>query len=424
MRTHFNQSQKLRYLCCFICTLFFTQVNAQTEAPGRLIDKTSMLPDTSQLKTIRIDPFATAQELISSVVDSIVYLPLQTDLNSKLKEITRLEVTNKYYIIWDNSANSILLFLKNGKFFKKITNKDENVMIPYQNIGGFTVNEQKKQIIIDDTHSQYVYYYTLDGDFIRYAEKLKEWGDQFSFNDIDIRNFSYSKHSLAPENLKLNSLTVAKGTQKPNGYFSFNTSEIDNSEAYSANQFYYNNLNNVVNFSFTYNYNMYSVDNTGKVSNTFRFILPEKNRIPSDFLTNTAYKGNRIKYVDEHPEVLFAITDFYKTGDNITFRTFGAEHDMVSVYNLKTGKIVALSAIISDKSSYMLPIIEKRIYALNTDGSIIAAVDAGSLLFAQEQLSREDKNWENSISPALKTFFKGNFQQNPVLTLMYLKKKF
>jgi hypothetical protein len=414
--------------CQFTAFLFLLLINgvsfrslSQSAAPGSKKPMTSTV-DSSHLQEIRIDPFATPIAKTSEFLDSVKYLPLETNKASTFGEISQLEVTEKYYIIWDHVTNSIFFFDKNGKFHKKITNKDKELTVPYLEIGGFTANRQKNLMIVNDRHFKYEYYYDLEGNYKGYAEKKAYPSEYLSFADLNVYDWGYYPGYLNPTESLTNTLTiVAKGLKK--NYFPYNATVINGRDVYGADQAFYYNQNGRVYFSQSYDYNIYSIDTTGRFYIDYKFILPAINTVPDDFLTSPDFTGKRLKYTEEHNELLYSVSDFYKVGENLIFRMRGFGHTIISVYSVSSGNHYSLLDCIADKVTFKLPIVPRqnqRIYALGTDGCIISNVEAHTL-FKNKTLLSGNKEWNESLPKALRTFFKGDTQQNPVLTIMYLK---
>lgn len=419
MHPQFSFSKREVFTCCMILVSCVLQACAQSSASSD--NSAFSSPDISNMREIRIDPTSVPVVKTSGFLDSIVYLPLETTANSAFGEVTQMEVTDKYFIIWDKVTNAILFFTKKGKFHSKISNKDKSVKVPYKEISQFAVNEKEQLITVDDRHSQYEYYYDLEGKSKGFQEKKHYLNNFCSFNGVEVQFWNYYPGQKKPTNSLAGSVTISKnGVSKD--YLPYNIKVIDNADQYGTDQCFYNNQNGRFNFTRTYDYTVYSIDSTGKFSADYKFILPAVNTAPDDFLDNPKYQGKRVAYTQEHTDLLFGITDFYVHGENIAFRTTGIGSNIISIYNLKSGTQVSPSNAISDKKSYMLPFVDKRYYAMDKDGGLISGVDAVSLFKARLKLIGTE-GWNSSLPPSLKAFFKTDNQQNPVLTIMHLKQK-
>lgn len=76
--------------------------------------------DTSNVQILRIDPSNATGGNASEIFESIKYIPLQTTKESLFGKIGQLEITDQYFIILDQSTNSILFFNKDGTYHHKI----------------------------------------------------------------------------------------------------------------------------------------------------------------------------------------------------------------------------------------------------------------------------------------------------------------
>lgn len=385
------------------------------------VDRNIKRTDTTDVKEIRIDPnSAITERHTSSFLDSVRFVPLQTTEESILGEISQMEVTSKYYIIWDEVSNSIFYFKKNGDFYRKISNNDKNLKTPFKKIDHFTVNEDQNLLRFNDSYSGLMYSYTLEGDFIETNLKPSYIGNAYSsFSSFDIYylGYDYPKNTptLSPANLIITENEVVKAQFLP-----FDTSAVIYSDLFAVDQSFYNNNYSIgrMFLSFTYDYNVYSIDNLGNVKESFRFVLPAVNSLPSDFMTNKKYNGKRMTYTTSNDNIIYSVTDIYRIKNKIIFRLFGHSINYMLLYDLSTGDLISLSNYVSDSSTFMLPILKYRIYAMDSDKALVSSIDAISLFEAKLRLAG-DKDWDLSLPSVLKKFYESDNQQNPVLVINY-----
>jgi len=392
--------------------VFSNQINAQN------------LSTVDKPIEIRIDPFsAKLDEPASDYFSSVKYLPLQTTKESAFEEISQMEVTSKHYIIWDEISNCILFFNKSGRFVYKITNKDKSNDKPFKKIGGFAVNESKNELVFDDVHSRYMYIYTLQGKFIKVSEKPKYNGSSFSsLGNIYVYFENYHAEETREINKTPYNLILEKDNKELAFFLPYDTTALNYTDLYSVDQAFYNSQHGFLNFSHTYDYNIYTIDSSAHVNNSYRFVLPAINTVPDDFLTNAKYKNNRMEYTKSNDMVIYSITDFYRIKDEVVFRLFGHATNEIYTYNLSTNDLRSLSNAKPDNLTNMLPFAQQRIYALDKNGDVISALPAAVLFDRKDKLSL-NKSWKNSLPEGLKTFFQSDNQQNPVLTIISLKQK-
>lgn len=377
---------------------------------------------SSKTIEVRIDPSsAQLDNDISEHFSSVDYLPLETTKQSSFAEMSQLETTSKSYIIWDAISNSIIIFNKSGKFISKIANTDKSVDAPFRKINNFSVDEKKGELMFSDAYSEFIYFYTLEGKFIKKTKRPKPFGvyytSQQKFNAYLLGYApSYSKTSGKPAH----NFVLEKSNGQVELYLPFDTAAIEYSDIFATHQSFYDNKNGVINFSCSYNYNIFTIDSSAAVWNSFRFIMPAVNTVPDDFLTNASYKHKRSEYSSSRPDVVYAITDFYQIQNQVVFTidSYGG-HDIFT-YDLTNGDLISLSKLKPDKSSYSLPAVGKRIYALDTDGKLISSFSAATMFTFKTQFEG-DKNWINSLSKPLKQFYQKGSQQNPLLVIFKLR---
>jgi hypothetical protein len=78
----------------------------------------------SQLQKIYLHPKAPGSEKQSQFVDSIRFVPLEIKEEIHLGAYNNIQVSEKYFLIVDYPAKTLLLYLKNGAFVKKISFKN------------------------------------------------------------------------------------------------------------------------------------------------------------------------------------------------------------------------------------------------------------------------------------------------------------
>ncbi|SHF48309.1 6-bladed beta-propeller [Pedobacter caeni] len=430
MRNHSSLVRSVRFSLSVLVFFFFLQTKAQNHT---LAINVQNFPDSLSRKEIRIDPSsATLETPTAELFDSVVYVPLQTIKQSIFSGIDQMEVTRKCYVILDESLNSIFLFTKDGKFYNKIVNSDKTVESSYKKIGKFVVDEKKEEISFLDPHSFYRFYYSFEGKYLRKTPKVISGEDFYHMStglDIYLRSANqmlYRSNKAFFESKPkeaTNSILVVDSLKKIRyGYLPLDTSIVALDDLYGVAQTFYNNHSGKITLSIPYNYNIYEIDSIGKMTSTYRFVLPAMNSLPNDFMKNPIYKGNRISYLNNNKNAVYSITDFYQGNKLVTFRLVNSMdlHNFL-LYNLQTAELISMIEIMPDHTCFKLPIVQRRIYGVADSNSFISALSASTLFSAKEKL-RKDKNWEKQLPQHLKNFYKGDQLQNPVLTLLYLKK--
>lgn len=395
--------------------------------------KATYLPDTANLMLLKIDPGKIEEDpLGSAILDSVIYLPLETTGESMFSNINQLEVTKSHYIIADETTNSILLFDKNGRFYSKISNRDQKVEDSYKKIDKFTVNERNKEVIFADQHTDYIFYYSFDGKFLKKIKKdfssegyyaLSENNTCFYRSTDQMLYRSGAQYFAGNKEAERSRIVVASQKEIKKWYLPIDTIALGPDDLYGVSQYFYNRHAGKVSLTLPYDYNVYEIDSAGQLFNSYRFVFPAKDALPADFLVGNEYKGKRIRYLEKNKPLMYAIADFYRVGSCITFRPInGLDLHNYLLYNLSGKKLFSIGTIVSDSLSFKLPLTEGRIYGVEPDEALVSSVASSSLFKAKLYLSGNEQ-WDKSLPPVLKKFFSGTNVQNPVLTLLYVKKE-
>jgi len=102
----------------------------------------------SQLKKIYLHPKAPGSEKQSSFVDSIRFIPLEIKDGISLGAYDNIQVTEKHFLLVDYLNKRIILYLKDGRFIKKISYKKLGDLYPdYQ--------EQSNQVVFFGGNKNY-----------------------------------------------------------------------------------------------------------------------------------------------------------------------------------------------------------------------------------------------------------------------------
>src|SRR5689334_22569280 len=96
--------------CCCLPVILISSAVAQRIIPV----------DSSKTETLRIDPSNAVGGNASDFFTEVNYIPLETTGESLFGSISKLEITDDYFIIFDYNTHAILIFNKDGKFHAKI----------------------------------------------------------------------------------------------------------------------------------------------------------------------------------------------------------------------------------------------------------------------------------------------------------------
>lgn len=391
--------------------------------------------DSSKLQTLRIDPSNATGGNASDFFTEVNYIPLETTNESTFGSIARMEITEDYFIILDWTTYSVLIFNKNGKFHAKIKGTQNAP------IWGFRLNRFTKEIMYSKDNYKTYTFCNYDGKTIR---TMKTGGDlaKDEVNDGDAHYFSADKAvtnfypntiDSTDKNYKTYSKSLivysdgknkvyAQGLpfdKREAGHLSISTGVGPLSSFGVDTAFFY---------CWPYRYRVYTIT-PHTIQYTYKLIFPMQSSLPNDYPINEEIKKNDFQYIQNHPNQIFAINNFYRVNDNLLFKTgiWGSNDEDNLIYNLKSGTLIAYKHILQDERSYFLPIYD------NTNGGssfsksgLLACYDgyiytsASSLGMFQYHEKYADK--KAAYPPALAEYFKKRSKRdNPVIIQLKLK---
>ncbi|WP_368107074.1 6-bladed beta-propeller [Bacteroides nordii] len=120
---------------------------------------------------------------ISTIVEKIEYVPLQTADTVLMGKMNKLIVWNDQFYIWDQLTEAIFCFNSKGQFLHKI-HKQGKGPDEYPRIYDFTMDMTTGDIYIYSDMSKTIYAYTEKGEFIRKMESpfiLSSFGIQGNY---------------------------------------------------------------------------------------------------------------------------------------------------------------------------------------------------------------------------------------------------
>ncbi|WP_457126435.1 6-bladed beta-propeller [Mucilaginibacter sp. HD30] len=405
-------------------------------APAVLAQKVIKV-DSSDVKTLRIDPSNAVGGVASDFFSEVNYIPLETTKESLFGSISKLEITDDYFIILDYNTHAILIFTKAGKFHAKIKSSQNSQNYIYN----FSVNKWDKQIIFTADGYKNLTYCDYDGKVI----KTTKLGGETAQDEISQSEFFFlgpdksvtvgSENRLQPtdkyykpfaKSLIIYAQTDHKVTaqglpfKKSEGKIEYTYNGLGPLTSFGVDTAYF--------YSKTWDYAIYTVTpNTIKF--TYKFIFPLLISLPTDFMTNKLYADKKVEWTEKNGNVLTGLGNFFRTGNNLVFKTFSRngynnKEDNL-IYNLKSGSVIAYKHILQDERSYFMPIYDQVGWTFNdrgilacTGGSLYTSVSGVGMFKAYE--GNADK--KVTYPPVLAEYFKkGSMKDNPVILQLKLK---
>lgn len=104
---------------------------------------------------------------VSTLVDSVYFVPLETTDNSLLAYYTRLCFhKNRIYLMDDVVANAVFIFDMQGRFIKRIGDKG-GAPNEFAALRGMSVDRSNDYLVLYDNRKRKMVYFTLDGEYIK-----------------------------------------------------------------------------------------------------------------------------------------------------------------------------------------------------------------------------------------------------------------
>ena len=146
---------------------------------------------------------------LSTIIDSIYYLPLETDDRYLIGNIDKLIVTDVFFYVIDKDINpSIFCFNKKGEFIRKIGNRGASI---WEYISITDVNVYHENVYIWDGSSKKLLIYKSNGDFVSSissdyaAEAIAILDDsQIAFYGDYKHNYKFKNRGKYPNLLTIN----------------------------------------------------------------------------------------------------------------------------------------------------------------------------------------------------------------------------
>lgn len=418
--------KKLIACCCLLTGVVFS-VAAQRIIPV----------DSSKAQILRIDPSNAMGGNASDFFTEVNYIPLETTDESLFGSISKLEITDDYFFIFDYNTHAILIFNKDGKFHAKIKS---NGTTP---IWGFSLDKYAKQIVYSRDGYKTMLYADYDGKTVK-TEKFKY--DELAKDEVSgINSFYFSpdravtynfpnKVDTTDKHYKVYSKSLIVYYDRKNKVYAhglpFDPRESETQIMLpGVGPLISSGIDTTLFYSKLYASQIYTITpNTIKL--TYKVIFPFYSALPNDFLVNPVYKKLQFEYLDKHPNAIYYISNFYKINNNLVFkaatRTWDNKEDNL-IYNLKTGTLIAYKHILQDEKSYFLPIYDDSNWGNSFNNTGILACTGGYLYTSASSLGMFEyhekyADQKAKYPPALEVYFKkGSRKDNPVIMQLKLK---
>ena len=200
---------------------------------------------------------------------------------------------------------------------------------------------------------------------------------------------------------------------------------------YQHSQFFETGNDTSVLYARFYDYNIYQLGISGMKA-AYRFIFPMSRSMPAGFATDAKFSmRRRIDYVQEHPDMIYAVSFVYRYGNAMLFRLEYAHPDHMSsyLYNLESGTTVKWSDITPDGLTGGLPVTDMGLgdifinrNFLTSDGAYAyTAISSGAMFKWREEHGR---NFKLNGKMTASLFRNRKPESNPVIVMIKPKSRF
>lgn len=385
--------------------------------------------DTSQAKTLRIDPGNAYGASATEAFESATYIPLETTKESTFGKIDKLEVTEDYFIIDDENTNSILFFDRQGKFLHKIFGGSNKSMDNNDRISTFNVNRKAREVV-----------------FLQMRNRV--WTQMiFDFNGNKKRQVPVKEDDALLNNAVFLTADLAAAAmgydddQKDRVKTRFLIHYVKDFKTATSKAFPYKvpglkirddyfdggsglsetGMDTAALFTLSNDYRIFKVS-PSKVQQLYTLIFPLINAVPKNFLTDTSFNGKRHKMYTENRKLIYSLGNCQQAGPNLLFHT-GNSNSQNLICNVNSGTVIDFDHILSDESTWFLPVNKGKYYHTFP----LAACDGKFIYTSFSSLQMFDAHKDNSdkgikYNPVLESYFsKRSKADNPVILQIKLK---
>lgn len=362
-------------------------------------------------------PTPSSQEII----DTVIYLQLETNSESEFSQITQLEVIEKYYIILDKEANGIFFFHKDGSYAKRISPFNRDIPVPFERVLGFTIDPYRDILSFNDIHTDKIYRFDLEGNFVDIRKKTEQdyYKDDFSLFQGYELSIDLFNHRTEKKKKAYPAVVVQKDQTSKIETLPYHPNTISYSEIIGNEKYFFRKDSLYLLFCRPYDYIIYKFDSNNMLTEYAQVVFPPEKRLPEDFLTNDRYKGKREQYIQNNTSIRYSISDVYESGNWITFRTFSKTIMQFFLFDKSTRQIFDPSKLISDSSTYYLPVFGTKIHGVDSN-YFISSLSAVHLIHrVSSHIGKE--GFMDKLPESLKNVFHRGNNQNEVLVLTKFK---
>lgn len=385
-------------------------------------------------QTLYFDPASTIGAPASRIFESITYIPLETTKQSLFGQISRLVVTQQYFIVFDYDTQGLYFFDKSGKFVKKYKDdkytigtmqffEKENALYLLQMNRNFRPTEQEIDELIRNPFSKnnrkYARAVLYDLSDIQ-KEQIKEIPDftiymanPYYFNSKEWVYSIVLEDKDAKDSVDYE-LKVSDGNKILRSYFPY----AKTNSPYLADpgniEFFPTNKANTLYFTRPYNYSIFQFT-SDSITALYNFVLPFENTVPKTFFSKQFRSRNELReYKQTNPGYVWKINGLVPFNNYLFFSLDYQKRDRRFLFDRNSNRFYNVNRITPDSSNAFLPIMGWNIqYYDNT--ALYSSISSDAMFRSKET----EQNKKPVYSELLKTYFdKSKSTANPVIIIL------
>lgn len=385
-------------------------------------------------KTLYFDPASTMGAPVSRLFESVTYIPLETTKQSLFGQISRLVVTDQYFIIFDYDTQALYFFDKQGKFVKKYKDEKYNVvsmrwiendnkLYLMQINKNFRPTRQEMEELLrkplaknNSRYGRAVLYNLADVQ----KEQITEIPDFtiFLMNPLPLapQQWVYSL-MLADKGAKDSvdyELKVSDGNKTIGAYFPYAKRTATYLSDPTNIDFAIGDEANTLLFTRPFTYSIYQLT-TDSVKNLYTIVLPFENTVPKTFFTKEFSTANELRdYKQTNPAVVWRINGIVPINSYLFFSLDYQKRDRRFMFERSTNRFYNVNKITADSTNAFLPVIGWD-FQYYDKAALYSSISSDAMF-----RSRDAEKHRNPVyTPLLNTYFETSKpSSNPVIIIL------
>ncbi len=439
----------LKYICFFItCCSIYEYINVGPYIFGSRywlmkVHLSFIIPFTfflsvsnsvnSQLQKIYLNPQSNSNGKQSSFVDSIRFIPLETERKVILPEYFELEVTPQLFLVKDYTNGKLLIYSRQGSFLKEIDYKkkaenfypvyqqQKNQVVFFGNNKNFLLNKRDNLVIRlnwkNPRNRKYFRKYIIDLSDTSFTVKKVAPGESDIMNAFSFYGDFYWQGQIETSSLYKDSLgyeiRIYKNSEPVKAFFPYN--RINEPRfLYTQESSFYSKTDT----SYIHTITRPFCDTIYKLVNdslfpAYQLVLPLENSLPPTFFTKPfKNKTERENFNQNNGWLLHQVYNFYETTSSILLLVQYLNNLEFYIYQKNTNTTFKTKNIRPDSSQYNLQLLTdfnliksgNRFYKAFTVGRLVTYFDQNKGILPPKELEDFLKRKPDNATPVVVEF--------------------